>query len=350
MPKPPIRLGIAGCGRATREHHLPALASVPEFTVVAVADTDAKRVEEVATRFSIPARFHSCRELLERGGVDAVAVATPTPSHADLGVDVLRAGKHLFMEKPLAMTTAECDRLVGAAAGGGTAALVAHNSRWHRLASRARDVVRAGTLGGIRAIRSVYTHAHHNPGEKHWHTTRAAGGGVTFNDGVHHFDLWRYLLDTDIVQVHCDSIESAAFEDDTSTVSARLANGTLASAVFSFSTSANSEIEIFGERGSLLLSLYRFDGLEVVPYGSLPGSAATRIRNAVNSVRSLPGGLAALRRGGEFDATYVSMWRHFAGCILRGGTPACTLEDGRAAVATAAACVESARSGRTMAV
>ncbi len=350
MPKSSVRLGIAGCGRATREHHLPALSALPEFTVVAVADTDTKRMEEAATRFSIPARFGSCRELLESGRVDAVAVATPTPVHAEIGLDVLRAGKHLFMEKPLAMTAAECDRLVEAAAGGRTAALVAHNSRWHRLALRARDIVRSGALGEIRAIRSVYTHAHHNPGQKHWHATRAAGGGVTFNDGVHHFDLWRYLLDTDIVRVCCDSIESAAFEDDTSIVSARLANGALASAVLSFSTSPNSEIEIFGERASLLLSLYRFDGLEVVPRNSLPGSAATRVRNAINSVCSLPQGLAAFRRGGEFDATYRSMWRDFARCILRGAAPACTLEDGRAAVAAAAACVESARCGRAVSV
>ena len=166
-----------------------------------------------------------------------------------------------------------------------------------------------------------------------------------FNDGAHHFDLWRYLLDTEVVQVHADSIRSDHFDDDTCTVSARLANGALASAVFSFSTSSNSEIEIFGESGSLLLSLYRFDGLVFSPRAALPGSIKTRIHLLKNFLRHLPAGVAALRHGGDFDTSYPAMWRHYADCLLNSATPACTLGDGKASLVVVLACLDSIASG-----
>jgi myo-inositol 2-dehydrogenase/D-chiro-inositol 1-dehydrogenase len=352
MPDPgnTIRLGIVGCGLAARAQQLPTLSALPEFTVAAIADTDVARCSELADRFSIPLQFSSHRDLLTGTDVDAVVVATPPTSHAEIGLDVLRAGKHMFMEKPLAMNLEECDRLIDAAAQSQVKVVVGFNSRWHRLAVRAREVVRSGLLGPLKAIRSVYTHAHDGPTAQYWHKTRALGGGVMFNDGVHHFDLWRYLLDSEVVQVQADSINSAHFEDDTCTVSARLANGALASAVFSFSTSSNSELEIFGESGSLLLSLYRFDGLVFSPSAELPGSIKTRSHQVMNFLRYLPAGVAALRRGGDFDTTYTAMWSHYADCILKGATPACTLSDGRAATAVVLACFDSISSGCAVAL
>jgi predicted dehydrogenase len=168
------------------------------------------------------------------------------------------------------------------------------------------------------------------------------------NDGVHHFDLWHDLLDTQVVQVCANSMDSPEFEDDTCTVSARFANGALASAVFSFATSANSQLEFFGERGSLLLSLYRFDGLVFTPYAELPGSLGSHLRRATGFVRSFPAALSSLRYRGDFNATYDGLWRHFAACVRDDEIPACGLAHGRASVAVARACLESVYLGRTV--
>lgn len=345
-----IRIGIVGCGRASEIHHLPTLAEFPEFTVTALADTDTARCSELAKRFSIPGQFSCHGDLLGNADVDAVVVATPPASHAEIGLDVLEAGKHMFMEKPLAMNLEECDRLIDAAARSESKILVSFNLRWHRLATRARDMIRSGQLGPLKAIRSVYTHAHLGPIDQTWHRTRALGGGVMFNDGVHHFDLWRYLLDLEITQVQAATVHSTHFEDDTCTVSARLEEDVLAAAVFSFSTSSNSEVEIFGEYGSLLLSMYRFDGLIFSSYESFPGSIGTRVHRALNTLKSLPSGIASMRRGGDFDISYTNMWRHFVDCINHAASPACTLGDGRAATAAALACQESMSSGRAVTV
>jgi predicted dehydrogenase len=338
-----IRIGIIGCGRGAQLHHLPALSRMPEFKVVAAADLDAQRLEKVAGRFGIALRCSDYRDLLDSADIEAVAVATPTASHCEIGLAALHAGKHLFMEKPLALSLEECGRLIGAAERAGAKAVVALNSRWHRLVLRARALIRSGALGDLKAVRSVYTHWHPGETAQLWHTQRALGGGVIINDGVHHFDLWRFLLDADVAEICADSKPSEHFDDDTCTVTARLNNGMLASALFSFSTSANSELEIFGEAGRLLISLYRFDGLEFCARTSYPGSIGTRLRAAVHTLRELPQALGTIRRGGDFGATYQALWKHFADCIRLDAQPGCTLADGRKALQIALATVASSQ-------
>ena len=341
-----IRMGIVGCGRGTSNIHLPALALVPRLRVVAVADTDPTAVSRVAHSFGIERRYTDYRQLLDHADVEAVAVVTPPGTHAEIGSAALRAGKHVFIEKPLALTREECDLLIHTAANSTGKVLVGLNFRWHRLVREARAMIRRGDLGRLKAIRSVYTHWHPGATAQPWHKSRALGGGVMLNDGVHHFDLWRFLLDTEIVQVQAHCQPSEHFKDDTCTVSARLGNGMLASAVLSFTTSPNSELEIFGEAGRLILSLYRFDGLEFYSNTAYPGSMKTRLLRIAGTIRELPQALAAVHRGGDFDATYGMMWSHFADCIIRATPPACTLDDGMKALDVAIAALESASPSR----
>jgi len=339
-----IRLGIIGCGRGTEVHHLPALARIPEIRAVAIADIDPTRLKKTADRFGIARRYDEYQAMLREADIDAVAVVTPTQSHAEIGLAALHMEKHLFMEKPLALNLEECDQLIEAASRTACKTMVGLNNRWHRLVVRARELVRSGALGKLKAIRSVYTHCHPAAGAPEWHRKRVLGGGVLFNDGVHHFDLWRYLLDTEVTEVFAHSVSTEHFEDDTCTISARLGNGMAAGAVFSFSTSANSELEIFGDAGRLLLSLYRFDGLEFFANTAYPGSLGSRLQAMAHTLREIPGAFASIRNGGEFTATYEALWRHFADCIQKDAAPACTLEDGKKALHIALAALHSSQS------
>ncbi len=335
-----IRLGIVGYGRGVQALHLPALARIPEFEVVAIADTDAERLAG-AERLGRVRRYEDYGIMFREAALDAIAVATPTASHAEIGLAALRMGKHLFMEKPLALNLEECAQLITAASRVPSKVVVALNNRWHRLVIRARDIIRRGTLGRLKAIRSVYTHWHPGENAQTWHKHRALGGGVLFNDGVHHFDLWRFLLDAEVTEIFAHSRPSEHFEDDTCTVSAQLDNGMTATALFSFSTSANSELEIFGDAGSLLLSLYRFDGLEFRAGTSYPGGLDTRLRSVGHTFSEISRAMATVRRGGDFSASYDALWSHFADCIGRDASPACSLEDGEKAVQIALAALES---------
>jgi predicted dehydrogenase len=341
-PTPLVRLGIVGCGRAALVHHLPALRRSARFTVVALAEPDARRLSEFGARVEGAARYPSAAALLDHADLDAVAVLSPTADHAGTGVAVIEAGRHLFIEKPLALDADECARLQDALQAARVCALVGHNARWHRLVRQARTIIEQGQLGPLKAICSVYTHWHPDPSNQPWHRHRSEGGGVLFNDGVHHFDLWRYLLSTEVADVSARSRRSETYDDDTCVVEACLANGVLASALLSFTTAPSSEVEIFGERGRLSLSLYRFDGLQVMPHSAYDGSLGWRTRQLAHSLAGLPRMLATATRGAEFDRSYTAMWNHFADCTQGLADPACTLTDGRAAVEVACAAIASA--------
>jgi predicted dehydrogenase len=344
-PQASIRLGIIGCGRVAEERHLPALVRLPQLRVVAAADPDTTRLQHLADRLRIAHRSSDYRALLDRSDVDAVAILTPTASHATIALAALEAGKHVLIEKPLALSAAECDELIGRFSQSAVKAVVCFNLRWHRLVRRARIFLASGALGRIKAIRSVYTHDRSGADAPDWHRKRNLGGGVTFNEGVHHFDLWRLLTGREVETVYSVGQSSASYEDETSVTAARLEGGIVASALLTFKTGPTSEIEIYGEEGRLCLSLYRFDGMAFFPHSEYPGAMVPRLKRAAASLMDLPRAIPALRRGGEFAGTFDGVWRHFMDSILRGAPSECTLEDGGRAVRVALAAVESSVSG-----
>lgn len=328
------------------ERHLPAASSLAEVRLVAAADPDPARLDGLAGRYRIPHRFTDYRALLDRRDIAAVAVLTPTPSHAEITLAALDAGKHVLLEKPLALTLAECDTLAARGSGSACKVVVCFNLRWHRLARRARALVTAGVLGRVKAVRSVYTHSRLGPGAPDWHRLIERGGGVTFNEAVHHFDLWRWLLAAEVDEIYSASVSSPYYEDETSAVTARLAGGGLASGLFTLRSSSTSDLEILGESGRLVLSLYRFDGLQFYPFDTYAGDMTDRLRKALASLGALPQALRARRQGGDFGATFTALWRHFCDCVERGQTPLCGIEDGRRGTQIAFAAVQSAASGR----
>jgi len=342
----PIRLGIIGCGKVSWERHMPALLHTREFEVTATADPDAGRSEWLAGKLGAPHRMTGYRALLDLPEVDAVGILTPTSSHAEITLAALDSGKHVLVEKPLALTVAECDRLAARASSSPCKVVVGFNLRWHRLVRRARAFIAAGALGRIKAIRCVYTHDRTGETAPDWHRKLELGGGVTFNEGVHHFDLWRHLGGGGIEEVFAYSNPSSRYEDETSNVTARMSDGVLATAVLSLRTGPNSEVEIFGDLGRLCLSLYRFDGMEFHPHSTYPGNLAGRVKKTLSSLASLPQAIPIMRRGGDFQATFSGLWEHFADCILRDQPSDCTLEDGRSGIEAALAAIESFRSGR----
>ncbi|MBE0659375.1 MAG: Gfo/Idh/MocA family oxidoreductase [Bryobacteraceae bacterium] len=339
-----IRLGIIGCGKVAWERHHPALRTLPEFEIRCVADPNGDRAAHIARLFGGVETHADYRELVARNDLDAVAVLTQTGAHAVAGCAVLDAGKHLFLEKPLALTLEEGDRLIEARKRSGKKAQVCFNLRWHRLIIQARSIIASGALGHIKAIHSVYTHNRTGQDAPDWHRKLSLGGGVGFNEGVHHYDLWRYLTGREVTEIRSINMPSEVYEDETAVISARLDGGILASGVFSFLTGPNSQVEVFGEHGRLLISLYRFDGLQFYPTGAYPGAVADRVKRGARSLLSLPGLVHDARNGGAFQATFAACWRSFGESVRSGSPPICTLEDGRHALQIALAAESSDRS------
>jgi myo-inositol 2-dehydrogenase/D-chiro-inositol 1-dehydrogenase len=343
-----VRLGVVGCGRVTELRHLPALGRTDGVEVVALSDVDGARLGRVAERFGVERRYGDYRELIGGGGVDAVAVCVPPGLHAEVALASLAAGKHTFVEKPLALSLEECDLLSErASAAPSLGVMVGFNMRWHRLAREARERVRSGEVGEVKLVRTVFTSGIRLGGDfAEWRKGRATGGGVLFELGTHHFDLLRFLLGTEVEEVYASSPPP----DETATVAARTSGGAQVVSAFSEGTGENHEVEIYGDRGWLRVACYRADGMERFSLRQYPGSPGTRAGKLRRTLRELPRLVGQLRRGGDYVTSYAGEWRHFADAILKGEPPESTLEDGRRALEIVLAALEASGTGRAVKV
>lgn len=129
QPVETIRLGIIGCGKVTTQRHIPSVASVsdPHVQLTAVADLAPGLAARTADRFGVPHAFADYRQLLADEAVNAVSICTPTATHAQIAIDALRAGKHVYLEKPAASNEAEMRGILAAARAGGNVFIVGSN-------------------------------------------------------------------------------------------------------------------------------------------------------------------------------------------------------------------------------
>lgn len=342
----PVRIGMIGCGSVARERHLPALQSLPDARVVAVADNHSDRLNQVADQFQIPARSTDFRSLLKDPSIDAVGVCVPVQLHVEVALAALEAGKHLFIEKPLSLDLAEIDRLIETASHSSSKVIVGFNLRRHRLLREAREIIRSGRLGRLELIRSTLTSNHLTVPE--WRAKRESGGGALIEMAVHHFDLWRFLLGTEVDEVFALT-RSSEWDDETATVSARMTDGMIAVVELCERTSNNNTVEVNGRSGRVRVDCYRFDGLEYSPAANVPGDMRARLSRIAYALRELPPAVLK-RRGGDYIATYGQEWQHFIDSINDDTPVECTLEDGRRATQILLASLESAARGQPVKV
>lgn len=240
-----VKLAIIGCGHIVRGVHLPLLRRWPGVELVAAVDADARQWPA-----GIPG-FTDYREALALPGLDAVLIAAPNAQHAPIARAALEAGKHVYLEKPLATNLAEAEPVITAWRRAGVVGMIGFNYRFNPLFVNLRQRIRAGRLGEIRHVRSAFTTpARPLPA---WKQARATGGGVLLDLGSHHFDLLPWLLGRPVERVAAE-IRSVNTEADTATVRWQFAGGITGESHFSLAADRDEDrIEI----GPLVLDRYR---------------------------------------------------------------------------------------------
>lgn len=328
---------------------MPALAEVPEIEIVAVADRNPARLRIVGERFGVNHAYREIGECLEHPGLDGVALCLPPTFQFAAAMAALDAGKHVWIDPPPGLSLGECDRLIDRAAGSSLTVMMGFHMRWHRLVRQARAIVRSGRLGTLQTIRAVWNSPRDENTEPEWRRHRALGGGALVEIAMDHFDLWRFLLETEIAEIFAMNVDGR-WEDEAAVLSGRMANGILFSAVLSERTSHDCEIEICGKAGRLRVACIRFEGLEYYAKDSLPSAPGPRLARLAHFLRELPRALPRVHRAGDYRLSYRSQWRHFLDCARNGAPVESTLEDGRKALAVTLAALESARVARPIAV
>jgi phthalate 4,5-cis-dihydrodiol dehydrogenase len=198
---PDSNLGVAifGAGRAGNGHAR-AIAETSGAALVAVFDADRERADAFAERHGCLA-FTSADQALERADVDLVMVALPNFLHEQATVAAASAGKHIFLEKPMADTLEECDRMLAAVERSGVHLLVAHSQRYFAATVRARELIQNGSLGQPVFATDTWYKPFGAAGRLPWFLDRATGGGMWLMNGAHMLDRTCWVLDTEVESV-----------------------------------------------------------------------------------------------------------------------------------------------------
>jgi len=189
-----FNVAVVGAG-AIGTDHLASFRLHPAATVVAVAEASSKRGREAAERFGVPEVVQDYRLLLGREDIDVISIALPNYLHAKVALDALRAGKHVMLDKPMATNARDAARLVAEAKRRGVLFMVGQNFRFNAETQTARQVVESGSLGDVYHAKTSWSRRSGIPRIGSWFTQkRFAGGGCTYDIGVHALDRCLYLL------------------------------------------------------------------------------------------------------------------------------------------------------------
>jgi myo-inositol 2-dehydrogenase/D-chiro-inositol 1-dehydrogenase len=336
---------VLGCGTLACWAHLPILARLPGARLVAAADPDPAARARAQRIARIPVHERA-EDAIAHAAVDAVVITSATPSHAPLALAAARAGKHVYVEKPLALDLAEARGVLDAVRQARVIGVVGFNFRAHPLHRRAAALVRAGRLGTARAVQTAFCEPVAADRMPAWKRARETGGGVLLDLASHHVDSLRWILADEVTGVEEARVASLETDQDVARMTLRMRSGCDVQAYFSFRTGPADFLELIGDRGTLRLDRYstRLDlrvtrrlgyGMRtawVRPSGALASLALRRLARPAHE----PSFRASL-------AAFVDRLRGTPG-------PLAGLEDGARSLAVILAAEQSARTGQRVPV
>ncbi len=332
----PLRIALIGAGRMGAAFARSLAYDIPEAEFVAVADAVESTAQRVAAQFRAQAAYGDYRALLERQDVQAVIIATPTNTHAEVIRAAAQAGKHIFAEKPLALTLEACDQALQAVEAAGVKLQLGFMRRYDPAYRAAKRKIEAGEIGQPVMFKSIGRDPKRTSLE---FARRENSGGLIMDMGIHDFDLARWLMGSEVVRVHSEGCalaypELAEVGDlDNAVINLKFANGAVGNVDVSRNAVYGYDIrtEVIGTRGSLMIG-----GLQRTPLLVLdPGRVCHD---------TIPGFME------RFREAYAAEIRDFIDCILHDRTPAVTGQDGRIATAIGLAATRSLDEGRPVAV
>lgn len=194
----PIRIGFVGVGQIAK-HHLANYAKIPGAQVVAAADVNREELARVAEQYKIPYTTTDFREMLKRGDIDAVDVCLHNNFHAPVTIEALRAGKHVYCEKPMAGAYADAKAMLDTAQETGRKLSIQLATVFAKETKIAKRLIDAGKLGRIYHARSTGYRRRGRPfvdgyGTASFVKKEVASGGALYDMGVYHISQMLYLL------------------------------------------------------------------------------------------------------------------------------------------------------------
>ena len=330
--KKQVRWGIIGLGWFG-EVHAETLSQMPGIDLAAVCTRRPERLAEVADRYGVGRRYTDYRALLADPELDVVGITTHVNDHRDIAIDALRSGKHVFLEKPMAPTAADCDRILEAADAAPGFFMVGHICRFDPRVALAKRAIDEGRLGTI-----VSMHARRNLSVKIGRQVLDSISAL-MGDGIHDGDLMLWFSGARALSVYAQEIHPGTNKyPDGGWAMARLEGGAIAviESIWHLPESTpyqiDARMEILGTRGALYINC---------------GIAGLEIHDAEGN--RFPDTLYWPHVFGQRFGILRAELRYFADCVAAGRRPErITPRESRDAVALLAAAQESSRTGQVV--
>lgn len=343
-----LRIGLVGAG-AISTQHFEAIQALDTTRLVAVASASEARARAAGEAQGVPWTT-SLDELLARDDVDAVTICSPSGLHPGQALAALRAGKHVLIEKPIALTVAEADAVIAEARARGRVAAVVSQRRFEPAVRALRSAVADGRLGRLALIigEGLYFRPQSYYDSAAWRGTVALDGGVLMNQAIHTIDLMRWIGGPAVaVAGQVATLGHTMEAEDTAAVSIRFASGALGtmSATTCTDTEQPVELRVYGDQGHV-----RLTGSTIAEW-VVPGvDAPTGKDAAADDPRDEHEGPPVTRTWGTSSLGYVRQYADLVEAVHTGRPPVVAAQDGRDAVELIAAAYESSRTGRVVAL
>ena len=320
MSDTPLRIGIIGCGGISAAH-IACYQSNLRANVVAVCDVDQAKADAAAEKTGAKA-YTNHQQMLDAEKLDGISLLTPPAYHEDIAIDTLKAGVHVFSEKPLSNSLASGQRMAAAAADAGTLLLVAQCHKFHEPVRRTKELIDEGKLGEISTFRNRFGYRFGEPND--WTRLR---GGIWLDNGGHSVYLFRFLVgDAHTICGWAPSNQQEKIDD--------LCNCNF---VLESVGGAGGVIELNGAAANSLgvIEVYGTEGRSVVSYGGPSVFTPAKGEPIVLDDPSLPG---AHRFDREIE--------HFIRCVLGEEQPTIGADEGIKDLQILEAGFNAIRSGR----
>ena len=334
-----LGFAILGAGMVA-EYHLNAIQECADLgaRLVGVGHYNPASYEDISQRFGAPAKSYD--ELLANPAVDAVCVCTPSGQHAQQAIAAASSGKHVLVEKPMALSLADADAMIAACRENGVQLGVCLQRRAEPLFRRVHDAIHGGDLGEITlgVVTMPYFRDESYYAQAEWRGTWAMdGGGVLMNQGIHIVDLLLWFLG-DPVEVHAfaDSRHRSVEIEDTAGAVLRFANGSVATITATVATEPGfpHRLEVYGTNGGI-----QIEGESVLRWGLADESKAT-VEPWPVATEQVDPGMAGDPRGISTSG-HIAILKDFIAGIRRGEDPVIDGAEGRRSLATILAVYES---------
>ena len=308
-----IRWGILGCGDIARKRVAQACSDAAGSELLAAWRRDGAKRARFCQDFGVERSYADETELIADADLDAVYIATPPHLHRQQTLAAAAVGKHVLVEKPMALSTAECDEMTAACRRAGVKLGVAYYRRFYPIVRRMKEIIADGSIGKILSVGAVTsTPFAIRPGEDGYYRARWAegGGGALMDVGSHRLNLLLDMLGPiERVKAHCDTLVGDYETDDCATLAFRFAAGMHGTLQCYFGTTPDLDVfKMIGTRGH-------------VTADPLNGSELVIQRGEERHVESHP----------REENTHLPLVADFVAAVRDDRDPLVTGEEGRAA-------------------